>query len=468
MASNRQKLGALQADDKTVVADASIDPNYDKYDGPPETTEEARKARLARGRTGSGGLSGQRFGNGLGRMCDAQAYCDREAAKDIVNREVERGIALMPRDRIKQRNVMRELEVHFKTVSITSHAIKRMVRIKTDKLYTSSIYHMYKCKSHARCEARLWELHSSAIALVCLQHEVDRLVNLFDANDQHNDVENIDKQCLKDVQSKIKRSTFFNNLIPSSQLVSCIHSIKLLDAPGFDPAISCNDDQGRRNEGTVHAEAPAALGCERPVLHGSKEAPLSAISSQQAVQPQQATTASSSTTARSLVTTKDTLVNSFPSMSGIKRCVSLCSNGTESPGPTSKNIELRDAVISVFIAHRSELKMNIRDIALQAINLAVFQTAIQEDSTLASIDSSQLAFCLLNCIGILKATSSMLFTQSMNLGIASRLNIGIEKAELAIEAIRRAIPQNLIRGDDPGDDFKPCDVYEASENDLFS
>lgn len=58
VSANRQKLGALQEDDKTVVADAPQQHGRDQYDFGPQTTEEARKSRLALGKTGSGGIGG--------------------------------------------------------------------------------------------------------------------------------------------------------------------------------------------------------------------------------------------------------------------------------------------------------------------------------------------------------------------------------------------------------------------------
>lgn len=58
VSANRQKLGALQEDDKTVVADAPQHHGRDQYDFGPQTADEARKSRLALGKTGSGGIGG--------------------------------------------------------------------------------------------------------------------------------------------------------------------------------------------------------------------------------------------------------------------------------------------------------------------------------------------------------------------------------------------------------------------------
>ena len=410
VSSNRQKLGASQDEDKTVVADAPIRQTHDRFDRPPETTEEARASRLARGKSGSHGLGGVRFGNGLGRMCDAQAHCDRQAAKEIVEREVEAGVALFPRDRIKQRSVMRELEQHFKTVSITEHSIKRMVRIKTDKLYVLSVQHHYNCEHRSCCEFKIHELHSSVIALICLKHEVDRLVKLFDMDDMHSDLNNIEKQSLKDTYSRIRRSAFFDNMIPGTQLISCRQAVENLDSTGFNFRTSCSAPPTQH-----HEEYDADKGPEN----------------------------ASATSMPSL--------NSMPSLSSmssvITRCVSLCSNGTASPGPPSSAIELRDSILSVFIAHRSELKTSVRDAALEIIHTLPFKNAVKEQSNLESMDSSQLAFCLLSAINIAQEPSSILFTQRVNLGIASRLGIGIEAAEKAIEAIQPCLPEVVIRPD---------------------
>lgn len=320
---------------------------------------------------------------------------------------------------------MKELESHFRTVSITQHAIKRMIRIKTDKLYVLAVQHMYHCENAHRCEIRLWDLHSSIIALVCLQYEIERLVELFELDDMHNDLQNIEKQCLKDIQIRVRRSTFFSNMIPTTQLISCKQTLSNLDSTVFDYKTSCLLPPEHSDEECEKCEA-TALKSTTPI---------------------------------------DT--HSFPSMTSlITRCTSLCSNGTESPGPPSKKLELRDSILSVFIAHRSEMKTTVRDSALELINALAFQRAAEDDASLSCLDAPQLAFCVLSSISIAQDASSMLFTQKINLGIALRLGIGIDACESAIKAIRPLLPDVVIHTE-VASDFGESAHFAGAE-DLFS
>jgi len=56
VAANRQKLGALQEDDKTLVADATRPSQSDRYDGPPKNSSETRASILKRAKSNSSGL----------------------------------------------------------------------------------------------------------------------------------------------------------------------------------------------------------------------------------------------------------------------------------------------------------------------------------------------------------------------------------------------------------------------------
>ena len=368
------------------------------------------------------------------------------AADELVQEDFNAGIALLPRDRIKQRSVLKELEAHFKTVNITSHAIKRMVRIKTDKLYVAAVQHCYRCKNYSNCEARLNERHSTTIALVCMQHELERLLSLFELDDQHDDLQNVEKDVLKDIMTRTKRSTAFAALIPVTQTISCMQTVKLLDSAQFDYMTECLD-----------CDEPKQLAQPTQTTHPTR------------VQiPSEASTTSLPLNTGNVQLENDKKILSA-SITTMNRTPSLCSNGTESPGPPSKSIELRDSILSVFLAHRSELKISVRDAALEMINNNAFKRLVESDDNILRMDSGQIAFCMLSALHFqsMQHISSMHVSSKMNVGIADKLNLGIISAEHAIDAIKGILPDQ--------NNGEECSVYsfpevvqdESSDNDLF-
>jgi hypothetical protein len=426
VSSNRQKLGANEQDDKTVVADCKSLPTHDRYDGPPLSTEDARLQRLQRGKTGSSGLGGKRFGNGLGRICDAQVACDKMAAKEIVAREARAGIALLPRDMIKQRNVLKELETHFKTVSLTSHPIKRLVRIKVDKLYVQSVQHSYRCENHAQCEVRICDRHASCIAAVGFNYEIGRLLQLYETDENAQEFEGVDIPLLKEVYCRIKRSSVFQLLVPNNQLVACLHALKALDAPTFNYMRGCTCEAEEKEDNTV----------ENPVVPFNMSSSFMSSSS-----------IPSSIPSSSILSKSSKLPGGAPSISNMNRSLSLCSNGADSPGPNAQ-IHLRDSIFAVFAAHKSELQVSTRDLAVEFISTPEFSTLKSEtvddkENSISQLDASQIAFCILSAIHQSKVTSSKSVTSLFNLGgagfnigIAGRLGLGIESAEECIGKVR--------------------------------
>lgn len=415
VSTHRQKLGALQEDDPTVVGDMKTLPKNDKYDGPPLTTEEARLQRLHRGKTGSSGLGGRRFGNGLGRICDAQVHCDKTASQEIVEREARDGIALMPRDMIKQRNVLKELEEHFKTVNLTSRPIKRLVRMKLDKLYVQSVQHSYRCSNHAVCDARICERHASCIAAVGFHYEMNRLVKLHEINEDANEFEGVDIPLLKEIYSRIKRSSVLQLLVPNAQLVACLQSLTALDAPTFDFMRECQCEPNENNENSM----PFNMSFSSSLLTQSAMPPISKLPG-----------------------------SGGPSISNMNRSLSICSNGAESPGPNTQ-IQLRDAIFAVFAAHKSELQISVRDSAVEFIaspDFNAMQSQDDGDNAISKLDTSQLAFCLLSAINQRRSESFQSVMSLMtlggggfNIGLAQRLQLGIELTEECVKKIRSVL-----------------------------
>ena len=112
------------------------------------------------------------------------------------------------------------------------------------------------------------------------------------------------------------------------------------------------------------------------------------------------------------------------------------------------------------------MKTTVRDSALELINSVNFQRAAADDATLSCLDAAQLAFCVLSCISLVQDANSMLFTQKTNLGIASRLGIGIDACESAMKAIQPLLPEVVIHTATASDFGEGAHL--AGAEDLFS
>ena len=238
--ANRQKLGAAEEDDKTVTADKAWRSKTDKYDRPPETAKEARAARLARARTG-GGLGGRRAGQRMGRLCDVQAITEREAAKSIVEAEVAAGVALHPRDRVKQRSVLAHVEEIFRLVHPVDHVVKRAVRIAADKTYISAVQHCAYCERRDLCEVRLSERHAAAIAQAVFEYTVHKLCEEDGADADLT----IDMERVHDLRDRMSRTTAFTTRTSATQLASSKLMVSIINSPDFDfkkQCEKCEDD----------------------------------------------------------------------------------------------------------------------------------------------------------------------------------------------------------------------------------
>lgn len=321
-----------------------------------------------------------------------------DAAKRLDQFECESGVSLKPRDRIKQRLVLQELEEHFKTVAITSHAIKRLVRIKTDRIYMNSVQHSYICSG---CDLRIFDRNSAAISFVCMQSEIDRLVELFELDDQHRDLSTIEKYELKDAQLRVRRSTSLAQLLPQSQFFGIFEAVKLLGSDDFNVNQPCTAENNGRGA------------CDQGVSHTSSSS-LSSLSS--------------------LAPTTQLNTLSSGKFTCMPRSISLASHGAESPA-TNAHIELRDAIHSVFLAHRSQLKVAIRELALIAMVAPEFQTAKTSIEAISRLDTGQLAFCLLHAIS--KKSGAPI---EVNVGIAGRLKLDLREVANTVGIIESVLP----------------------------
>lgn len=306
---------------------------------------------------------------------------------------------------------MRELESIFKSTELTSHPIKRAIRIRTDKVYMKSVQHSYRCMN-ANCQARLSDRHASSIASVCAKYEVDRLVQLFHDDDQHDDLNQIDLQTLKDIQLRIRRSTFFATCLPNSQFISCFQTVTTIDSSSFDYASECITQSVESSDKVE----------EKEEVNDSKKKEEEKQEEKKRTAVDKFKAASSSSASSSSLASLD-----FPSISSVNRCNSLVSNGSASPSP-SKKIEIRDAILTVFLAHRSKLKTAAKDDSMKTLQDDRFAQSIGMDETLALFDASQIAYCLLYALS---------GESAFNLKLAAKVGLTLEQAGSGCDALKK-------------------------------
>lgn len=416
VSANRQKLGALEGDDKTITGDNPTLSRTDRFDRGPQSAAEARASRVANLRTTSGGRG----------QAQAQALIEKEAAKSIVAAEVAAGIALPARDRVKQRAVLGQVEELFKLLHPVDHAVKRMIRMKADATYVAAVQHGMRC-SHDFCELRLAERHTAAIAHAVFEYTVDELHENPDLADLA-----VDTSRLKDLRDRMHRSSAFMTVSSATQLASSKLMIDVINAPGFDYKKVCekckndDDDDDIPAMPTNFAMVAAAGGPVVTSLNGLKPPP----------------------SLRPLAS---------PCM---QRSLSICSNGETSPTP-SKQVEWRNAISAIFVAHRAELSVAVRDAALRVIQVSTFLNACEGEPTVVALDSNQLAFCLLNAVVMEQAASadtvSLSKNSRLNRSVAEKIDLELVTADAAIRVLRAALPVD-----------DASDQSERDADDLFS
>lgn len=417
VSSNRQKLGAAEDEDKTITADRPWESKTDKYDRGPETAKEARTARMDRAKT-SGGLGGRRAGMHMGRLCDVMAMSEREAAKNIVEAEVAAGIALMPRDRVKQRSVLSHVEEIFKLLSPVDHEVRRAVRIAADKTYVAAVQHCNYCQRRDLCEVRLSERHAAAIAQAVFEHTVDKLI------EQDGNGERIDMSRLADLQVRMHRTTLFTTRTSATQIASSKLMVEIINSSDFDFKKHCEP---------CESDMPAMPSNLAPVAGPPIVSSLTGCKGPATLRP-------------------------LASPCLLQRSLSICSNGEASPTP-SKQIEWRNAISAIFVAHRAELQTSVRDSALRVIQVPAFIKACEAEPKVKNLSDNQLAFCLLNAVALEQmAADTLSFSKNIrpNAGIADKIDIGLIVADEAIGCIRAAMPADVA-----------SDQSEREADDLF-
>lgn len=335
--------------------------------------------------------------------------------------EVAAGIALHPRDRVKQRSVLSYLEELFKMLHPVDHGVKRMVRMAADSTYVAAVQHCAHCERRDLCEVRLAERHASAIAQAVFEHTVEHLCE----TDGENADMAIDVKRLKELRDRMSRSTCFAARTSATQIASSKLMVQIIQSPDFDykkTCEPCETDMPIMPSNFATVAGPPIVSS----LDGCKRlASLRPVTASPCLQ----------------------------------RSLSICSHGENSPTP-SKQIEWRNAIAAIFIAHRTELAVSVRDSALRVIQTPSFIKVCEADPRVTALNDNQLAFCLLNAVAMEQATADAAsFTKSMrpNAGIADKLDLGLLLADDVIGCIRGAIPADAA-----------SDHSERDADDLFA
>lgn len=384
--THREKLGASEEDDKTQHADKPYESKTDKYDRPPQTTEERRVQRRCAGKITNVGSRAK----GLGRLCDVQRISEQLAQKDVDARA-----DLDQRQILKLQRILEETERMFSQLAPVDHAVKRTVRRAVDVVWTDSVKHGHACQSNPGCELRLADRSAFIIAAAVFEITIDRIITREIEPDQ------LDHEHVVDLQMRMQRSAAFNNNSSLTQMATAKVMIRLMQEAGFDPRVECQLCQ----------PMPAV---SRDRSSGKKLAPIRA----------------------------PPRVQSF-------------SFGENSP-PPSENVQFRDALTKVFLAHKCELPVAVRDGALRAIQSPGFMDTCKGMDILKPYSISCVAFCALVAISRVQSEASSSFASlppPLNVALAGKLGLDLVHAEQAIESIRGLVPSDAAsEASDHGDD----------------
>ena len=435
VSSSRQKLGASEEEDKTRVADAPTSESKSasvKYDRPPMTNAEAKEERMKKGAAmtsiGGGGGGGKRLAGSLGRICDAKAACAAFVAKEVAQQEFDAGVALLPRDAIRQRNILRALEGHFNLLDLNVHGIKRRVRMKLDKIYIRSVHHSLHCANNAgQCVGRICTKTPPVIALAVLNYELARIVQLVDdleseesqetamTTGRYDCLQGIDASVARETYSRLMRCTALQHAIPNGQLVTAMQVVRVLDDESFDYKKECAECAYQEEEGHV----------KNNVVQASS---------------------SSLSSLPSLPTSLPSISSIPTTMTLVHRTTSLVSNGTDSP-VQRREIELRNAVLTIFSAFRIDATTLVRDAALTIVASDRFAENNDDDekeSTSSTAQASKKAFVLLTSLMQMKACSAgndVLGSRqqhgSINTSICQRLGMSVEEATEKVASMKK-------------------------------
>ena len=406
IATHREKLGAEEGEDKTQHADKLYAPRTDKYDMDrvPTVAERRNERKYASQVTKIGGRA-----KGLGRLCDVQRMCDERASKENLEADVAAGIKLNPKDETKGWNIIDQVNQIARQLAPIEHEVKRELRRQADKLWLTAVRHCRTCTRTDCCELRLVERTPAIIAAAVFETTIERLLH-----SEYSDV-CVTRQHLLDIQMRMQRASMFTNGAAVTQMSTAKAMIDIMSAPDFDPEIICAPTLPE----VICASDVGSIG--RSDSKPSRHIPFGRNDS------------------------------------------SVSCDGV-SPTPTDA-VVMRDAVNTVFLAHRSELPVVVRDGALRAVQSPGFIEAVKALEDVKHMSVQCIAFCILNAVHREQTvaetgpsfSSAPATDGAFNVAIAMKLGLDLAVAESSIHATRALVPTEAA-----------SEASHDDDNDLFS
>lgn len=402
ISTHREKLGAEEGEDKTQHADKPREQrvHWADSDRVPTVAERRNERKYSAQLTKVGSRA---KGMKLGRLCDVQRMTDEAAAKEQRDADVRLGLKLSPKDETKGWNIIAEINNLAKQLAPVEHEVKRVLRMSAERTWHTAVRHCRTCTRSDCCELRLVERTPAIIAASVFETTIERMLH-----DEDSEVR-VTRQHLLDVQLRMQRSSAFTNASSITQMNTAKAMINIMQAPDFDADIICAptlpNPSGHLGSGPVFKDAIK------------------------------------------------------PIRTPFARNDSSISCDGNSPTPTDA-VQLRDAVSTVFLAHRSELPVAVRDGAQRAVQSAGFLEACRGLDDLRNSSLQCMAFCILNAVRREQAAQepgpSFAATSSVdgdfNVGIAMKLNLDLAIAEESIQFIRGIVPTDATSEASHGDD----------------
>lgn len=290
---------------------------------------------------------------------------------------------LTDREELKRTRILEQLQKMFKKLKPIDHAVCKEVRRSAAALWLDAVRHARACERASCCELRLVDRSPFIIASSVFSLTVDALIN-----GELTISEPLDREHLVDLQMRMQRSTEFSNASSLTQMATAKSMLNLMQVPGFN----------------------ACVPCELPVVPAVPAKPT-------------------------------------PLAVPLRRMDSTLSNsGEHSPSGSDDQLPMRNAVAQVFLAHKSELPVSVKDGAVRALGSPGFVSGCQQVECLKLASLQAVAFCVLNAVAREQAdTSGPSFASGVALGalnvqVAHKLELDLAVAEEAIAAIRPLVP----------------------------
>ena len=330
-----------------------------------------------------------------GRSKGSGRLCNvQRISEQMAAKETDTHQTLDQRQILKLQRILEETERMFIQLSPVDHAVKRAVRRAVDVIWNDCAVHS-GCCSNAGCELRLADRSAFIIAAAVFEITIDRLITRELEPDQ------ISHEHVVDLQTRMQRSAAFNNSASLTQMATAKVMIRLMQEPEFDACVQCQQC----------TPVPAT---PRDRASGKKLA--------------------------SIRTTT--------------RCESF--SFRENSPPPSENLQFRDALSKVFLAHKCELPTAVRDGAMKAMQSAGFVSGCKGIEVLKPYSITCVAFCALVAIARVQSDQSTSFSAPpapLNVALAGKLGLDLAHAEEAIQVIKGMVPSDAAsEASDRGDD----------------